>query len=137
MELFDFIKIIFSNPEEYAKIMPGEKRKHFFMCNRRFSIQHPLQANALQISKINQEAVIDWWQRFLRTTYKGYYPKWMYTTGVKKAQESKEKKIKVSNELIREFCKWNKIDKKTVEDALEFFPEKMLNELKSFEKITK
>ena len=136
MELFDFIKVIFTNPSEYSSITPGEKRKHYFMCQRRFAINFPMQANALQNLKINQAAVIDFWQIFLRKQY-AYTPKWMYTTGVKKAQEVKEKKQSVSNELIKEYCRYTQADPKSVRDALEFYPNDMINELKQFENLLK
>jgi hypothetical protein len=134
MELFPFIKIIFTNPEEYKTITPGEKRKQYFMCNRRFAIQYPLQANALQHLKINQEAVVDWWQKFLRQKYK-FVPGWMYTKGVKKSQEIKEKKLAVSNDTIREYCNFFKVDRKTIMDALEFFNVDMTHELNEFSKM--
>lgn len=136
MELFDFIKVIFTNTSEFSVTTSGEKRKHYFMCQRRFAIQFPMQANALQHLKINQAAVIDFWQNFLRKQYK-YVPKWMYTKGIKKTQEIKEKKLTISNEVIKEYCKYFKVDPKTIKDALEFFPNDMLKELKEFEQILK
>ena len=134
MELFEFTKIIFENPEEYEKITPGEKRKQYFMINRRFAIQFPMQANALQHLKINQAGVVDFWQQFMRKTYKRT-PGWMYTKGVKKAKQDKEKKINVSETLVNEYCRRMVLDKKSVYDALEFYPDLMLKELKQFEKI--
>jgi hypothetical protein len=136
MELFNFIKVIFTNPNEYSSISLGEKRKQFFMCNRRFAIQFPLQANALQHLKINQAAVVDFWQRFLRKQYK-HIPGWMYTKGIKKSQEVKEKKLTVSNDLIKEYCRVYKLDSKTIRDALEFYSNEMIKELKQFENIIK
>jgi len=136
MELFDFIKIIFVDPEKYSAITPGEKRKQYSMINRRFSIQYPMQANALQHLKINQAAVVDFWQNFLRKQYR-QLPGWIYTKGVKKLQETKEKKQNVSNELINEYSKTFKIDRKSIVESLEFFPDETLKELKAFEKIYK
>lgn len=136
MELFDFIKTLFVNPAEYSLITPGEKRKHFFMCTRRFSINFPLQANALQLLKINQSAAIDFWQKFLRKQYT-FIPGWMYIKGVKKTQEVKEKKLNISNESIKEYCKFMKIDPKSVKDAFEFWPDKMILEIKEIENIIK
>lgn len=134
MRLFDLIKIIFTDPNEFGKITPGEKRKNFFMLNRRFAINFPVQANALQLLKINQSAVIDFWQNFLRKHYK-YVPGWMYTEGIKKSQEIKEKKMTVTNAQITEYCKFMKLDVKTVKDALEFYPEEMTKEIKDLSKI--
>lgn len=134
MQLFEFINVIFKNPEEYEKCTKGEKRKHYFMCQRRFSINFPMQANVLQHLKINQNAVIDFWQTFLRKQYRNV-PGWMYTKGVKKSKEVKEKKINVSEKTINAYCKYFKVDKKSIYDALEFYPDKMVKELKDFEKI--
>jgi len=132
MELFPFIKILFTDAGEYSKILPGEKRKHYFMLQRRLSINYPLQTNVLQHLKINQSAVVDFWQRFLTTKHR-FVPGWMYTKGVKKSQEVKEKKLTISNDIIREYCNYFQIDKKTVMDALEFYHEDMIKELKEFE----
>ena len=132
MEFFDIIKTIFTNPIDYSSITPGEKRKHYFLLNRRFAINFPMQANALQHLKINQSAVIDFWQNFLRKQYK-FVPGWMYTKGVKKAQEVKEKKLNISNETIKEYCKYFQVDSKSVKDALQFYENDMINELKQFE----
>ena len=135
-ELFDISKIIFERPEEWEDVTPGEKRKFFFLLNRRFAIQFPLQANALQHLKINQVAVMDFWQHFMRKKYKET-PYWMYTKEVKKAKETKEKKTKVSENTIIEYCKFYKKDKKSVYDALEFYNKDMVKELKLFEKLMK
>lgn len=134
MDLFDLIKTIFNDPVEYSKVPAGEKRKHFFMIQRRMAVNFPLQANILQQLKINQSAVVDFWQWFIRKQYK-YAPSWIYTKGVKKSQEFKEKKSNVSSNLITEYSKYFKIDRKSIVDSLEFYPEKMTEELKNFEKI--
>jgi hypothetical protein len=136
MNLFDLIKIIFEDPEAYKEVSNGEKRKNFFMINRRFAIQHPMQAHVLNNLRINQEGVVDIWQRFLRKQYKKT-PYWMYTKGVKKAKEKKEKEINIPNAIIEEFAKRNMFDIHSVRDALEFYPEEMKKELKNFEKLTK
>ena len=132
--LFDLTKMIFEDPVGYEEVTPGEKRKHFFMVNRRFAINFPMQANVLQHLKVNQAAVVDFWQTFMRKMYKRT-PGWMYVKGVKKAAKEKEAKAKVSGKVIDEYVKFMKVDKKSVLDALEFYPERMTKELKDFEKM--
>jgi hypothetical protein len=44
----------------------------------------------------------------------------------------KEKKINVSSETIREYCKYFNLDSKIVKDALEFFPDEMVKDLQDF-----
>lgn len=136
MELFDFIKVLFSNSSEYTSLTPGEKRKQYFMTQRRCAIQFPEQANALQHQRINQSAVMDFWHSFLTKQY-NYMPKWMYTKGVKKTQEVKEKKLSISNETIKEYCKYMKLDPKSVKDALYFYENEMVAEIKQFELLLK
>lgn len=134
MELFDFIKIIFESPEEYSKITPGEKKKHFFMINRRMAIHFPEQAQLLQHLKIDEVSVIDSWQQFIRKQYKKV-PYWMYTKGVKKSKEEKEKKIKIKQSTIKLYAAKNQYDLKSVIEAIDFFPKEMEKELKKFEKL--
>ena len=136
MQLFEFMKVLFENPTEWNNITPGEKRKQYFMVQRRFAIQFPMQANALQHLKVNQAEVMNFWQKFMRNTYNGRTPGWMFTKGVKKAKKIKEKKnYGISEVLISTYAIKMKIDRKSIIDALEFFPEKMSGELKKFEKI--
>ena len=59
----------------------------------------------------------------------------MYTKGVKKSKQEKEQKLNVSEKLIDEYVKRMNIDKKSIYDSLEFFPDLMIAELKFFEKI--
>jgi len=136
MELFDLIKKIFEDPEGYKEASKTDKRKNFFMINRRFAIGHPMQANALNGLKINQEGAVDIWQRFMVKQY-NKTPFWMYTKGVKKAKEDNEKKINISTETINEYSRRYNYDRKTVLDALHLFPEEMIKELQTFEKLEK
>jgi hypothetical protein len=136
MELFDLIKNIFESPERYKEASKIDKRKNFFMIQRRFAIAHPLQANALNSLKINQEAAIDVWQKFMRKKYEKT-PGWMYIKGTKKAKEDNEKKIKISSSTIQEYAKLYGYQIKAVNDALKLYPEKMAAELQAFEKIEK
>jgi len=134
MELFDVTKIIFENPKEWKTVTKGEKRKFYFPIQRRFAIQFPMQANVLQQLKINQADVIDFWQYFMKKRY-NRTPGWMYTKGIKKTKQEKEKKINISSALIDKYVKMNKIDKKSIYDALEHYPDLMKKELKAFEKM--
>lgn len=133
MDLFELTKIMFEDPLAYSKVTPGEKRKHFFMINRRMAIQFPLQAHVLQHIKISEEGVVDFWQHFLRKQYTKT-PYWMYTKGVKKAKETKEKKTNIKESLLKEYAQKMGFDLNSLQEALEFFPEELKKELKHFEK---
>lgn len=134
-EIFDFINIIFENPEKFKNLSNVEKKKNFFLFTRRMAIQYPMQANALQHVRINPVSTVNFWQYFIRIKQKyTKVPGWMYTKGVKKTQEVKEK-ISVSKSIIEEYARINKIDRKSVEDALTFYPNEMKKELQDFEKM--
>jgi len=134
MELFKLLNIMFEKPLEYSKVTVGEKRRHFFMITRRLAINFPLQAQVLQRIKINEVAVVDFWQKFLRKQY-NKTPYWMYTKGIKKAKEKKEKVTNIKESSIKDFSTCMGYDIKTVKEALEFFPDEMKRELHEFEKM--
>jgi hypothetical protein len=136
MELFELTKAIFESPATYADATKGDKRKNYFMIQRRFCIMFPIQAQFLQHIRINQEGVVDWWQRFMRKQYTKT-PFWMFTKGIKKVSDEKEKKVSVSKELISSYCKFYNKDIKQIKDALRFFPTQMEKEFKEFEKMQK
>jgi len=135
MELFDLTKIMFERPGEWQDVAASDKRKWFFLLSRRFAIQHPIQAAALQHIKIDQASVMDFWQKYLYKTYGGRTPHWMFVKGVKQAKEKKETKIKVSDTLVTAYAKKMEFDKKSIYDALEFFPDLIVTELKTFQKM--
>ena len=138
MELFEMTKAMFESPGTYAEASKGDKRKNFFMITRRMAIMYPTLANMLQRNKINQEAAVDCWQRYLRIVQKHVKtPFWMFQTGTKKAQEAKEKKVNISNETVQEYCKFYQQDPKQIKDAIKFYPVEMAKELKEFEKLQK
>lgn len=136
MELFDINKKVFEQ-QNWNEVSNVDKRKNFFLLNRFFSIQYPLQANILQHLRISQVGVIDFWHSFLSSIYKNKVPFWIFTKGIKKSEKAKTKTINISNEIINEYCKLNKIEYKSMQDYIEFYPEKAEKELKSFEKIIK
>jgi hypothetical protein len=136
MELFEITKAMFGDTNNYGDATKGDKRKNFFMVQRRMAIQHPMQAQAFNGLKINQEQAMDVWKRFLSKKY-SKTPFWMYTKGVKKSKEEKEAKINISGALIEEYAKRHQMDLKTVYEALKMFPKDMQTEIKSFEKTQK
>lgn len=133
---FDITKIIFNTPDKWAEVSNREKQKNFFILNRRFAIQFPLQANLLSRSGINNIEVMNFWKRFLSTKYKKT-PYWMYVKGEKKRKEQKEKKLNITEKHIREYANFYILDIKSVKDAIEFYPKQMQKEIKDLEKMQK
>ena len=134
MNLFDIIKIIFTSKRVYdEEVTRGDKKKNFFMINRRFAINYPAQANALNHIRIEQDHAVDIWQSFLSKKY-SKPPYWIYAKGIKKAKQTQQEKRKIKDSVIYEYARINKLDVKSVKDALELFPDESYKELKKFEK---
>ena len=133
-ELFELTDILFSKPQEYHKVTQGDKKKHFFMINRRMSINFPLQAQLLQHIRINDAAVIDFWQAFLSKQY-SKTPGWMFVKGVKKSNEEKEKTVNIKESALKEYASYFGYDLKSVKEAAIIFPEEFKKEINNFEKI--
>lgn len=131
MELFELTKAIFSS--DYSKATRLDKRRNFFMIQRRFSIGYPMQANLLGKLRINQEAVVDFWHLFLRKHH-SKPPFWIYQKGIRKVEMEKEVKEKISKESILGYSIAHGIDPKSIKEALKFWPERIKKEILEWEK---
>jgi len=129
MELFDFTKVIFTNPKEYNKLKNSEKARHFFMIQRFFSIKHPTTAQSLNRNGINPWAIMDLWQivgsRFQKV------PGWIYTK-TKKAQT--EKTWKPNPEVSRIWKERHGLGERELQLAIKFNPEDMKKSFSAIEK---
>lgn len=134
-KLFDFINIMFTQKTTFDKLKAYEKARHFFMVNRFMSIQYPVQADYLQHLKTNPAEVINYWHDTMNRLY-NRVPSWMYIK-TKKAKQAAKKTKFVEEATIKEYCERLGYSRRQIDEALEFFPEKMTEELKNFEKLRK
>jgi hypothetical protein len=137
MELFPFINLIFTNPNEARKVSDIFKANHSFMINRFCSIEFPMQAAFLSHVKINPARLTDFWIEFLSTKYKGYNkpPKFFFTK-TKKPKNILEKEI--SEVDINMYCDYYKIPYKTFKSAEQMFGAELLKkEISELNKIYK
>ena len=127
--LFDFIKIMFTNPKEYSTIRNTTKSKHFFLVQRFFAIKHPTAAQSLNRVGINPWAVVDLWQivgsRFNRV------PGWIYT---KTKKVESEKVWKPNAEVAKIWMQRNGVGERELRESIRFYPEEMKKIFKSLEK---
>ena len=61
MELFEFIRILFTDPKKYDTLKNSDKAKNFFMVQRLMAIQYPATSQSLKRVGRNPWAVIDLW----------------------------------------------------------------------------
>ena len=108
--------------------------RNSFMLNRTLSINFPLQANALNLTKINSCDIVKSWNEFIQEQYR--CPSFIYTKGAKKSQVEKSEKNKMpKKEDIVEYCLTYNISYKSVMDAFKFFKDEMIEEINEFKKI--
>ena len=76
-KLFDFVKIMFTKPDQYSNIKNHSKKRHHFMINRFFAIKYPSNANMFNVNGINGGNVVESWSMVAKR-FKGV-PGWFYT----------------------------------------------------------
>jgi hypothetical protein len=136
IQLFDYIKLVFSKDEKTWKALKNtDKTRNFFMLNRFISIQFPVQASFLSHYKIDPVAVSDYWHRTLSSKFTST-PKWIYAKTKKKADKEKDLNLP-SNEMIKWYCEKNEMSRRDFDENVKFFGDSFLTELRSLEKIMK
>ena len=129
LELFDFVKVMFSDPKKYSQLKNSDKARHFFMIQRFMAIKHPTTAQQLNRVGMNGWAVMDLWQlvasRFSRV------PGWIYTKTKKVASE---KVWKPDPEVAKIWMDRNGVGERELNDAIRFYPDEMKKLFNSLEK---
>lgn len=133
MDLFKLVNHIFSNKtNEWKNIKRSDKAKNFFMINRFFSIQFPIQAQMINRNGIDGAAIVDMWKqvgsKFTKT------PGWIFTK-TKKVETKKETKKEYSKELIDLYLRVNKIGIDDFNLLIKYHPEEMDKYFERLEKI--
>jgi hypothetical protein len=136
IQLFDYVKLVFSKDEKsWKELKNTDKSRNFFMLNRFMSIKYPVQANMLSHYKISPEGVSDYWHRSMSSLHSGS-PSWIYAKTVKK--KDIEKKLDLpSGEMIKWYCDRNEISRRDFDENVKFFGEDFLSEIRNLEKILK
>lgn len=129
MDLFDYVKTIFSQSKDYEELKDYSKKKNAFMLNRFMSIQYPIQAQMFNVLNVNPIGVADSWRkvgiRHKRT------PGWIFTKTKKKAKDST---YSPSDEVLSVYLKANEIGMREYKDAMKYDPEQVIESLKKIEK---
>ena len=129
-KLFDFVKIMFTKRDSYAKIKESSKKRHHFMINRFMSIHYPGNAQLFNFNGINGNKVIDCWQ--MVTSRFNRVPGWIYTK-TKSSKKNVKEKYQPSEEVLRFYMEKNEIGKREVEELKLFNKEQFYSDLKKLE----
>jgi hypothetical protein len=126
MELFDIIKVAFKKGQEWDKVSKNDKTRNFFMINRIFSINFPIQANQFNHTKVAPRPVVDWWHDTLSSHY-SKSPSWIFTK-TKKSESKKSKEFDWEKYSEAEAFVRSKfeISKREIAEMKKFFPDKYL-----------
>lgn len=133
-KLFDFIKMMFERPKEYSEIKQHNKKRHFFMINRFFSIKFPENASAFNRNGIEGSYVVDSWH-LVAQRFKGV-PAWIYTKTKKveatKATAKKNEYIP-SEEAIKVYLEKNEIGLREFKELQKFSSQALNRDLQIIE----
>jgi hypothetical protein len=121
-KLFDFVRIMFTKPNQYKNVKNFNKKRHHFMINRFFAIKFPANAQLFNINGINGNAVIDSWHT-VSSRFKSV-PGWVYTKTKKAAPKPKKSKTEYipKEETIKFFLLRNEIGMREFNDLKKFNP---------------
>ena len=122
MQLFDLVRVMFTNPKKYIEIKNSDKAKNHFMIQRFMSINYPAQAQQLNRNGINGVGVIDTWQ-FITSRFKRV-PGWIYTK-TKKTKKQQAKEFTYSPELVDLYISKNESSKKDFDILTKLYPSEM------------
>ena len=117
IELFDLVKIMFTNSTEFNKLKSIEKARHAFLINRFFSIKYPSTAQSLNFNGANPTTSVDLWQ--LVASKYGRVPGWIYT---KTKKTEKEKEWYPDKELVSIYLNAHKITETDLKQMIKFNP---------------
>lgn len=129
MDLFDYVKAIFSQNRDFENLKDYDKKKNAFMLNRFMSINFPTQAQLFNRMNINPVGVADSWRK-VGVRYKKT-PGWVFTKTKKKPKESE---YSPSEEALSLFLKVNEIGMREYKDAMRYDSERIVASLKSIQK---
>lgn len=129
-KLFDFVKIMFTKPDQYNSIKNHSKKRHHFMINRFFAIKYPSNANLFNLNGINGGNVVESWA-MVAQRFKGV-PRWFYTK-TKKAPKKQVDRYTPNDASIEIYLSKNEIGMREFNDLKLYAKEELFNDLQKIE----
>ena len=114
--LFQLVKVMFTNPSEYRKLKSSDKAGNHFMVQRMMAINFPIQSQQLNRNGINGSAVVDTWQKVATRFTK--VPGWIYTKSKPSAKKSKVWKPDV--DIAKFYMKKNNIGPREFDELIKY-----------------
>lgn len=129
---FDIAKLMFEKPNIYRnEVFEAHKKRHFFLLNRRFSIQFPLVAEQFNKMGVNSARALDYWQTVAEKFKK--VPNFFYISA--KSTEKKEKPLyEPKEEVVKKFLEVNEIGDREYKECMKYNKYKTIEALQKLEK---
>jgi len=126
---------IFKNKDEYKKLSDEDKKKFFFIINRKFARQYPYHAQVFNKKGINESSAMDIWYYFFIKKRVINTPKWYWfkLSGINK-NKSNDKYKKDEIDFIK---KYYDLDDKSIEYLIKNHSIEMDDEIKKYRKFNK
>lgn len=122
--LFSLINALFVSKDYVYNITEETAKQNIFMVLRRLGIKYPIEANVFNDGKVNPIDVIHFWGDYL---FCGYIPDWVRTS----VKPKKINKNDITSADIKLYKTNNDITDKQFEDAMKFFPDELISEIKA------
>lgn len=129
-KLFDFVKIMFTKPDQFNTMKIHTKKRHHFMINRFFAIKYPANANMFNFNGINGGNVVESWA-MVAQRFKGV-PGWFYTK-TKKAEKEIVDKYTPSEAVVELYLTKNEIGMREFNELKQFAKEDLFKDLQKIE----
>lgn len=120
---YDIIGMIFTDIAKFNTLSKSILAKNYFMVNRVFAIQYPLQAQCFNNQSVDPALVIRSWASFAnRNLPYGRIPSFVFTKGSKKAADAETIKNICTKEEREAYCEYFNISFRDFDDMNEFVP---------------
>lgn len=87
IEFTNVVDFIFKNKNQYSQLTDDEKRKFFFIINRKFGVKYIKQAQFFNSKYLDKESCMDIWFRFFGNSVG--IPGWYWAKSKKSNKKSK------------------------------------------------
>lgn len=121
--------------EEWKSVPDVQKKKHCFMVMRIVAIKYPLQAANFSVIGMMDNHVLDFFHSYFVKTNRSK-PSWTYSKSLSR-KDKKITELKLDKDSVNNWANRHNMSTKDLNFLLQFFPEEVKTEVKTFEKSLK
>ena len=132
-ELKHIVDYIFRDKQNYNKLTVDDKKKFFFIINRKFAREYPRHAQHLNIKNIDESSALDVWYYFFIKKRVINTPDWYWF----KLSTKREKTTKYKNDEIEFIKNYYDIDDHGIDYLIKNHQNELEEEIKKYRKFNK